>query len=200
MAVEMTSSERAAKLLVIGENVRTLLSEVVSNITSMINDLRENKLTDVSTAMVAFANTQIAKANVTELMKNLIVKHKHWNRVLDRDNKFFTQDITELLSKMPDVEILKVPLTVYEKHKSEQFKNYPPGEDKFPIQVIDFDSLWVRFTRIIQGACSYNRNSLNPDPIISGYAQRVNELVAKDKKERPPQLKEGKNNPRNIVD
>lgn len=185
VVVQMKKEEREAKLLGIGENVRTLFSDVVTNISSMIKDLREDnlKLTDVSTSMVDIAANYVAKADVTELMQNLIEKHKHWDRVLDRDMRFFTEDILILMSKMHNVQVLTIPITVYEKHKKEKFKNYPLGEDKFPIQVIDFDSLWVRFTRIIQGACSYNRNSLKPSPVIAAYSQRVNDVVAKDKKE-----------------
>lgn len=182
--VALTPAERKKKLEGIATAVRGIFAQVVDNISSMIKDLREDKLTKVSTISVDMAVNFVKTYDPIKLMEKLLDKHNHFERVLVRDEKFFSEDIMVLFSELPDVDILKLPLTIYQKHRNEGFKNFEGGEEAFPIGGKDILGLWSWFTTIIQGACSYNKNLEKPDPAIMAYNDRVTELVNKDKEER----------------
>lgn len=180
---QLTPAERAAKLKLIGEGIRALLVRVVTTISGMIKDLRENNppLTKVSTAMIDAAIDHIKTCNIEEMVASLKTEHARWDRALDRNRKFFTQDIVVVLKKIPNASALKEPLVIYQTQEDEGFKNFPGGKSKFPIGDIDFDRMFALALFIIQGVCSYNKTVAVPDPTITAYNVRVYQLATEEK-------------------
>ena len=166
-------ADRSKELLDIATKIRTLLCSAVDNITSMVKDLSDEKLVDVSTASIDFAMNWARTCNPIELADKLVAKHAHWEPILNKDMKFYTDDIPIILQELPDVKVLAIPWLTYEQHKDEGFKNYKKGEKKFPIQQKDFDGQWEWFTRIIKGACAYNKKLAKPNPEVTKYNSRL---------------------------
>ncbi len=160
--------------LTVPEKFREIIKEILEDISSLISDANDAKLTKMLSNSVDSAIGLLALKNPEDMIKMFIKNNKLWANIDKRNLDFFINDLPTIFSDAPfDTNVLIEPIKVYKGLIANGYKG-SMSQEKFPINDEDINGLWGRFDLLIHASVIHNKNINYKYQIIGKYYTKYN--------------------------
>lgn len=163
----MARKERTADELAL--LFRDIVGQTIVALSSLVKDLRDQKLTDKSTKDVDTVAKFVGCYDQNKLINAFLDGHEVWGDILDKNLNFFRGDFETLFKDVPiDTKVLIEPVVLYLKYKSGEIV----VKKSFPVEEEDIQGLWKYLHQLIKGACLY-ADKINYKHDLTKYKNKV---------------------------